>query len=337
MRTRAVPYLRCPGCVGMLTLSVDRMEAEEVLEGHLRCNRCSARYPIQEGIPNLASSDQSLAPAVQQTVDRFGAEWNDFDFIAPHYDRQFQDWIAPNPPSVFKDQVVLEGGCGKGRHSRLVAQYGAKEVFAVDLGSAVQAAYRNTREFPNVHVIQADLFRLPFAPDTFDIAFSVGVIHHTPEPERCFQELAKRVKPGGRVIAWVYGYENNAWIRYAIDPLRTRVTSKLPHRWVYQLSKVPAHLVSKVSRFVYEPLSRPPFAPIGRRLFYQAYLNALAKLPFEEVHAIVHDHLTPPIAYYITQEEFRSWFDKSGLRTEAIEWHNENSWRGTGVRPTARP
>ncbi|MCC7383955.1 MAG: methyltransferase domain-containing protein [Deltaproteobacteria bacterium] len=336
MRGRALDFLVCPRCRGSLALEVTEREGDEITEGALRCG-CGATYPVTRGVPRLLPDAAAVSDAAQRTVDRFGEQWNEFDFLGEHYEQQFLGWISPNTPESFRGEVVLEGGCGKGRHSALVSKFGAKDVIALDLGSAVEAAYRNTRGLPNVHVVQGDLFNLPIRPGTVDTAFSVGVLHHTPDPKRAFLELVSRVRPGGRMIAWVYGKENNEWILKVVDPLRRALTSRLPHRAVYQLSKVPAAMVFLASRGIYRPLSRRPFDAVGKRLFYQAYLNAIAEFPFAEVHSIVHDHLTPPIANYLARDEFAAWFTEAGLEHVTISWHNENSWRGTGRRRELQP
>ena len=100
-------------------------------------------------------------------------------------------------------------------------------------------------------------------PESVDVAFSVGVLHHTPDPKRCFFELVRRVRPGGRVIAWVYGRENNGWIVHGISPLREAITSRLPHKWVYQLSKLPAAMLYALGKGIYQPLQKGPLEPIG--------------------------------------------------------------------------
>lgn len=333
MRPHVVDLVVCPRCAGNLKLTTTVVDGDEVMEGTLSCDECASSYDIRGGIPRLLPAGGAVSDDQQKTVDRFGEQWNDFDFIGPHYEEQFLGWISPNTPDTFKDKVVLEGGCGKGRHSALVSKWGAKEVLAIDLGSAVEACYRNTRRFPNVHVIQADLFHLPVKRATVDVAFSVGVLHHTPEPQRCFSELVEAVKPGGKVIAWVYGRENNGWIIHGVNPIREALTSKMPHRWVYELSKVPAALLIAVGRGVYSPMANGPLAPIGKKLFYQEYIRHISKFPYAEVHSIVHDHLNPVIAHYIPEAEFRSWFASLDLTDVTIGWHNENSWRGTATVP----
>jgi uncharacterized protein YbaR (Trm112 family)/ubiquinone/menaquinone biosynthesis C-methylase UbiE len=332
MRARVVDLVVCPKCRGRLEVRPGIVDGDEIASGTLICSACRAEYPIDGGVPRLLPPEEAIPEAARRTVTRFGDQWNEFDFIGPHYERQFLGWIAPNGPETFAGKIVLEGGCGKGRHSALAAKYGAKDVLAIDLGSAVEAAYRNTRLYPNVHVIQADLFHLPVAEQTVDVAFSIGVLHHTPDPKRCFMELVKRVRPGGKMIAWVYGRENNGWIVHAVSPVREAVTSRLPHKWVYQLAKVPAAMIYGLGKAVYKPLSFGPLEPIGKKLFYQQYINQITEFPFAEVHSIVHDHLTPPIAFYISRDEFEQWFAEAGLAEVLIGWHNQNSWRGTGTR-----
>ena len=331
MRTRLLDFIACPQCEKNLSLTVLKEEGEQILEGSLRCVGCANEYPIIDGVPRLLISD-SVPEEATRTVERFGQEWQEFDSLNEQYEQQFLDWIAPNTPETFRDKVVLEGGCGKGRHSRLAAQFGAQDVIAIDLGSAVDVAFRNTREHPNVHIVQGDLFRLPVARESVDVAFSVGVLHHTVAPGDAFACLATRVKPGGLIFAWVYGAENNEWITRYVDPIRKQLTSRLPHWATYELSRVPAGMLWSLGKALYGPTG-PRFGFFSERLPIDTYLSYVSKFPFEEIHTIVHDHLTPPIAHYIPHEEFVSWFSKADLREVAIQWHNENSWRGTGVKP----
>ena len=332
MRERLLELIVCPRTGGELDLTVDRSEGEEIVEGRLTSPDGTV-FPIVGGVPRLLPEPVNVSRAQQATVDRFGEQWNDFDFLGPHYEAQFLGWIRPNTREDFQGKVVLEGGCGKGRHSALCAEWGARDVLAVDLGSAVEASHRNCLKYSNVHVIQADLFHLPVRPKTVDLAFSVGVLHHTPNPGHCFEELARAVRPGGKVIAWVYGRENNGWIIYGVNPVRTAITSRLPHRWVRELARLPAALILGLGRGVYQPLGEPPLNAIGDRLFYAPYIKHICQFPYAEIHSIVHDHLTPPIAHYIPRQEFESWFEALRLENVTIGWHNQNSWRGTGIVP----
>jgi SAM-dependent methyltransferase len=114
----------------------------------------------------------------------------------------FSVGLLPVNREFFKDKVVLEGGCGKGRHTQLAAQFGARDVIGVDLSDAVETAFAATRHLPNAHIVQTDIFNLPFAR-AFDYAFSVGVLHHLPDPRGGFKSLVSKVKPGGHMSAWI--------------------------------------------------------------------------------------------------------------------------------------
>ena len=76
---------------------------------------------------------------------------------------------------------------------------------AVDISSAVDAAQRNLGDRPDVDVVQADLFKLPFCPETFDIVYSVGALHHTPDARGAFAAIQPLVKRGGFFSIFVHG------------------------------------------------------------------------------------------------------------------------------------
>ncbi|MCI0661933.1 MAG: methyltransferase domain-containing protein [Acidobacteria bacterium] len=333
MRDNLLQYLTCPDCAGDLTLSTsDRSEGGEVISGELLCSRCRHGYPIRDGIPRFA--DLRKDAAQRSTALNFGAQWLVFDQLEQHYEKQFLDWIAPITPDFVRGKVVLEGGCGKGRHTRLIGEWGAREIIGVDFSEAVEAAYRNTKDLPNVHIIQADIYRLPLK-QSFEYAFSVGVLHHLPDPQAGFAALIKHLKPGGAISTWVYGCENNGWIIKFINPLRIYLTSKLPPRVLYYLSYLPASVLFLLLKTVYLPVRE---IAISRYLFYADYLGYIAGFPFKEIHSIVHDHLTAPIAFYISREEFGRWFEMEQTEHSQINWHNRNSWRGLAfTRSTSDP
>lgn len=321
MKQSLLEFLICASCQARLDLTITETKDLEILSGELQCSSCQTRYPIRRGIPRFVDE---FSEGQESTAKNFGDQWLAFDHIGAHHESQFLDWIQPVTPEFVRDKTVLEGGCGKGRHTRLVAGWGARTVIGVDLSAAVDAAFENTRDLSNVHIIQADIYRLPLRP-AFDYAFSVGVLHHLPDPRRGFLSLASKLRLGGSISAWVYGRENNGWIVGLINPLRQHLTSKIPFRLLYYLSYIAATFLYVVLQLVYRPL-RGAWA--GERLFYAEYLNYISEFPLREVHNIVHDHLTAPIAHYINGEEFGEWFSQADK--VQIAWHNRNSWRGFG-------
>jgi SAM-dependent methyltransferase len=329
LKERLLQYLSCPACGGAISLSSAKREAEEIIEGQLACGACARMWPIERGVPRFAPLDEIEAEKAA-TAAGFGWQWQHFTQADDKYEQQFLGWIAPVAPEFFKDKIVLEGGCGKGRHTQLAAQWGAREVIGVDLSAAVETAFAATRHLRNAHIVQADIFNLPFAR-AFDYAFSVGVLHHLPDPRGGFKSLASKVKPGGHISAWVYGAENNEWITRWVNPLRHRLTSRMNPSTLLQLSKVPAAIMFAATKLVYGPLNRSRRgASLARHLFYNDYLNAIAPFGWREQHTIVFDHLVAPTAFYISRPEFADWWREIGAGEVNISWHNSNSWRGFG-------
>jgi SAM-dependent methyltransferase len=322
MRSAVLQYLACPECHGDLMAHTTSSEGDHVLEGQLTCTACQRVFPIRRGVPRFAEEIGSIE---KQTAEAFGYEWTNYSELAARYEQQFLDWVKPVTADFFQGKAVLEGGCGKGRHTAVVAGFGSRAVVAIDLGEAVEAAFANTKHLPNAHIIQGDLTRPP-VKRAFDHAFSIGVLHHLPVPEDGFKALVSRLKPGGAISAWVYGREGNGWIVHIVTPVREHVTSRLPHRMLDAFSAVATVPLFLATKLLYGPLK-------GRGLPYGPYLSYISSFPYREQRSIVFDHLVAPVAYYIRRDEFAGWFQRAGLRDVQIEHHNANSWRGFARMP----
>ncbi len=328
MKRKLLDHLRCPSCAGEILLAaVEQFEEAEIMEGRLACDSCARSFEITRGIPRFATLDK-LEPDKAATAENFGWQWQHFTHADELYAEQFLGWIAPVRPEFFQNKVILEGGCGKGRHTLLAAGWGAREVIGVDLSRAVETAFAATRHLPNAHIIQADIYHLPLARK-FDYAFSIGVLHHLPDPKAGFRSLVSKVNTGGSISAWVYGAENNEWITRFINPVREQFSSRIDRRALLQLSKVPAAVMYAATKLVYGPLNRSG-SSVARHLFYNDYLNAISRFGWREQHTIVFDHLVAPTSHYISREEFEAWWREVAATEVVIGWHNKNSWRGFG-------
>ena len=125
-------------------------------------------------------------------------------------------------PELVKGKLLLDAGVGTGRHSEVLAQWGA-EVVGVDLSTSVDVAYGNLRRFENAVVLQANIGSLPFKPSSFDIISSIGVLHHTPDTKEYTSKLVPLLKDGGTLTIWLYSLtftRRKQWIP---------MTSALPH------------------------------------------------------------------------------------------------------------
>ncbi|MBZ5726876.1 MAG: methyltransferase domain-containing protein [Acidobacteriia bacterium] len=331
MKQRLMDYLVCPLCAGGLDLRTGAMEGAEIMEGGLDCASCHRRYPIVRGVPRLLP--ETFSEEQRATADAFGYEWTHFSELEDTYEAEFLDWIHPIGKEFFRGKLVLDGGCGKGRHVALSAAFGAAEVMGIDISDAVDAAFANTRHLPNAHIVQADIYHVPLKP-VFEYAFSIGVLHHLPEPKAGFLSLAGRLAPGGRISAWVYGEEGNWWITHLVSPLRTVVTSRLPRAMTKAIAFAIAVPMQATLKLLYRPVNQR--APrLKRLLFYNDYLYSISGFSFRENYSTVFDHLVAPTAFYISRPEFEAWFREAKLDGVNITWRNCNSWRGTAVAAAA--
>jgi 2-polyprenyl-3-methyl-5-hydroxy-6-metoxy-1,4-benzoquinol methylase len=109
------------------------------------------------------------------------------------------------PREAFAGMTVLDAGCGNGRWSHAFARLGAK-VTAIDQSASVVAELEERwRAEPNLVARKADLLEpLPFGA-AFDLVWCYGVAHHTGDTRRAVENVAKAVKPGGRIFLMIYG------------------------------------------------------------------------------------------------------------------------------------
>jgi SAM-dependent methyltransferase len=109
----------------------------------------------------------------------------------------------------WRGKKVLEIGCGIGTDTINFARFGA-EVTAVDLSAkSIEVASQRARVFgleDRVRFFQANAEQLAetLPPETYDLVYSFGVIHHTPHPDRVLEQIRKYVKPGGTLKVMVY-------------------------------------------------------------------------------------------------------------------------------------
>jgi SAM-dependent methyltransferase len=209
--------LRCPRCQERLDLQGEGNSAT------LSCHGCAGVYLVTHGIPRFAG---------EPYVASFGRQWNRYDVARDEEDEAvFRIKTGINPRDL-EGKLVLDAGCGGGRYSRLAARHGAR-VVGVDLSAAVEKAQTLCAGWPDVAIVQGDLLALPLAEASFDVVFSIGVLHHGPDPRRAFAQVAARVKPGGRLAVWLY--RKNTLAQEALNTALRTVTTRLPTRLVEPL------------------------------------------------------------------------------------------------------
>ena len=367
MKYRLLELLICPECAGRLTLSpepgmvrrpapglnkpslvcsrfcgllnqplppapghsipdCDQCYRQEVMAGSLRCDK-GHDYRIEDGVPILIPGPLSGRGA--KTAKAFGYEWLRYRVELAQEERKIFLAETLCEPEEFAGRLVLDAGCGMGRFTRIAAELGA-ELVGIDLSPAVQAVFAETARLPRLHVIRGDLTRPPLRPGSFDLVYSLGVLHHTPDTRTALQAVVPLARSGGTIAFWVYGragdYRN--FLTNPLEATRAAFFKAHPrlHRPYWRLLKV-REKISDALRII---ATRLPAAVL--------YSLCLALVPFGAIPGIKYftfsahpnwrvrrqenfDWLSPPFQFKHTKEEIREWIAELGLIEEKMLSH----------------
>ena len=185
-------------------------------------------YDWREQAPDLTDAEY-----LAEVERRFLSEsW----FAQRDGERPFSGLI---PYDAIAGKDVLEIGCGSGVHARLLAEAGAR-LTAIDLTPTAVEMTRRRLELHDLDatVLEADAESLPFADASFDFVWSWGVIHHSRDTDRVVAEIARVLRPGGRLALMVY-HRNSItfWFNYFFvrgvlqGGLRHETPDALANRW----------------------------------------------------------------------------------------------------------
>ena len=198
--------LACPACAGTLATNWS-------------CRGCGARYDAPDEIPNLRLPGDAPTDVVRRFYDRAP-----FPGYPPR--ESLQALHARAERSVFArlinqaipgDARVAEIGCGTGQMSLYLARADRVVVGADLTRAALLVAAAAARRFglDRVQFVETDLRQAGLRAGSFDVVYSSGVLHHTPNPRASFARLVQLARPGGTIVLGVY----NAFARL---PLRLR-------------------------------------------------------------------------------------------------------------------
>ena len=288
--------LRCPSCHGSLTAQ----------DGGYACLTCARRFPRVRGVVRFVEEGSY--------ADSFSYQWAKFDRTQlDHAKRSLseQDLLDKTGlrPEDLKGKLVLDVGCGMGRFAEVATRWGAR-VVGIDLSTAVEAAARNLADRDFV-AFQADVFSLPFAPETFDCIYSMGVLHHTPDCERAVKALPQYLKSGGTLAVWLYsGY--NRWYRFS-DQYR-KLTHRMPPRALHSFFRVAVpffYWLDRGLRMI--PLAGRPAAGLVHHVF------PVNRHPDPRVRLLdTLDWYSPKYQSKHTYEQVFRWFESCGLKDLSV-------------------
>lgn len=319
VRVELIKLLRCTSCNSPLS----HESAQDLNDATLLCPACGFDVPTIAGVPRFVGTLANSA--ARRTQASFGYEWTHFNNWRFSGHTNFSDYFQDVDLVGLKGAIVLDAGCGMGRHSREIAQF-ARQVVAVDFSDAIDQAAHNTAGLGNVDCLQADLLNLPFADDSFDFVYSIGVLHHLEDTERALAGLVRKVKRGGRLRIYLY-WKRSGWqgLLLSVVTVIRRLTTRLPFGFLRALCWLLSMGLFVGVVIPYRFLSR-----CGARFHRDWPLVVYEKYPFNVLYNDQFDRFSAPIEKRYSPEEVRQLLQLAGLRNvRVIQCFG---WIGEGFR-----
>jgi hypothetical protein len=136
--------------------------------------------------------------------------------------------------------------------------------------------------------------------------------------------LARHVRPGGRLILWVYSDEGNFLVKNVVEPVRKALLARMPRPQLLTLSKA-------ITAALYPPVHTVYRLP-ARFLPYYEYFDNFRKLSFERNTLNVFDKLNAPQVQLITRARAEAWFPAAAWQDVHLSPYKGVSWRASATR-----
>jgi SAM-dependent methyltransferase len=327
-------------------LSAEPARAVESADA-LRCDAGCA-VPVVRGIPRFVTGPHYATG--------FGLEWNAYrrtqldSHTGTTISRDRLARCLGGDLEVLRGRDVLEVGCGAGRFTEVLLASGAR-VFACDLSEAVEANYANCAGLAQpgqYFVCQADVAAPPIAPASFDLVLALGMVQHTPSPERTIEALAAQLKPDGWLVLDHYSRPPAAGrlfrIGSALSPrsLFRRALLRLPAPVAFAVSARFTRAVLPLHRVFWRPGAA---ARVARRALHFVspvfdYYDKLPQLSRQQLSewALLdtHDGLTDRFKHLRSAEEVLAALQAAGLVDPEVRYAGNGVEARARRRPAAR-
>lgn len=323
MNKKFIKYLVDPETGEELQLLSEESKSVDIASGYLVSK--SNRYPIIRGVPRFAGyKDRS------NYSKSFGFEWNrwsqlQFDSrnlgkpMAGHTRKMWEQIVCSGNRST-KGKLLIDFGCGPGRFIEIARKKGAR-IIGIDLSDAVEVAHNNFNSDQDVLIVQGDILKLPFKKEVADGAFSIGVLHHIPDPHLGFNKIVDVIKKSGWLAVSLYGQYG-----YYTDPIVNFYRQVFKKLWPV-FGPYPALVYSYITVYVLRTLARVPV--IKYFVYLLKTIFPFIDLPDRNWSVLdTFDSVTPSNQFGYSIFEIFSWFKKTG-KFKVIEpsnWGGASMW-----------
>lgn len=256
------------------------------------------------------------------TISDFGNQWVIHGRLDDDYwtsDQMFRDHFENKKPP-FEDLEglrVVDVGSGSGRILKMISRYNPKKLIGVEPSQGFNILRENTKGIPNLELVNLGAEEFSTISPV-DYVFSLGVIHHIPNPEPAVENIYLNLVPGGYFVMWVYGYENNELYVFLQAFLRP-ILRLLPDFFLEKFSLLLTYIldvylgISRVFCFSKLPLTK--------------YLSELfSKCGRVQKKYIIFDQLNPAFAKYYKKEEVIDLLKRVGFSEISLFHRHSYSW-----------
>ena len=266
----------------------------------------------------------TLKKSRDQTISDFGDQWTRHTENPDYYGsvELFADIIRPFLSlDDVKDAKCADIGSGTGRIVLMMLGAGAKSVTAIEPSRAYDVLVRNTAHAGDrVRCLNEPGEAIP--RDDFDIVLSIGVLHHIPDPRPVMQAAHDALRPGGRMLAWVYGHEGNGLYLSIFGPIRS-ITRRLP----IAVNEALAWILYPFTLAYAACTRRLPSLPLSDYVS-----NVYMRFPGTERRLVILDQINPRWAKYYAREEADSLFRSVGFADVRLHCRHGYSWTICGTK-----
>ena len=260
-----------------------------------------------------------------RTIRDFGDQWSHYGDNDGFYGsvELLQDMFGPLlATDELRGAKVADIGSGTGRIVRMLLDAGAAHVLAVEPSVGVETLRENLRDVADrVEVLHAPGDAIP-AGRGLDYVVSIGVIQFIRDPQPTLVAAREALRPGGKLVIWVYGKEGNRLYVALVQALRA-VTTRLPH---FALAVICSALALLVDAYIFACR----WLPLPMRDYM---LHTLSRVSRDKRKLTIYDQLNPSYAKYYRGEEVREMLEGAGFRDVQLHHRRGYSWTALGVRP----
>ncbi len=259
----------------------------------------------------------------KNVVKSFGEEWTYFqqDRISEKEELNlFNNYFYNFPFKKLNSKSVgFDLGCGSGRWSKYIANK-IDKIICIDASKdSIKIAKKNLSKFKNCEFYVASVDEMPIKDNSMDFGFSLGVLHHLPDPFEGIKSCIAKLKPGAPFLVYLYYNLENRPIWYKIiwkatDVIRI-ITSALPKKGKYIFAFL-------VAIFVYFPLTKVSY--ILNKLGISSNLIPLSfykNYSFYVMFTDAYDRFGTSLEHRYSKSEMQNLLKKSGLEKIVFNDH----------------